>query len=148
MYLVHNVHMEKKESPIDQVVIQAVRASYERATGQNKSFFPDFYEQLISKSPEYERMFGDVEMVHQYAHLYNGILKLFEYAAEQNSSILNLVGQVHGTGNVDVLPAHYQDWIKSLLAVLSFSDPEFTPELSKQWIAIIKPGIKYMISSR
>lgn len=132
------------EIPVD--TLQGVRASFRRATQENPRFFEEFYATLLSRNPRYVKMFGNVDMVHQYARLYAGIHKLFEYAENPRPETLHLVASIHDRNRVNVRPEHYLDWVDALLETLSRSDPVFGPELADRWVTVIMPGIEFMKS--
>lgn len=131
---------------IDAGTIGRVRESYDRAVRERSSFFEDFYDELISKRAVYQRLFGDVDMVHQYARLYAGLHKLIEYAEDPAPERLTLIAEVHSSGHLDIQPTHYLDWVDALLATLSISDPKFDADLADDWVTMLMPGIEFMKS--
>lgn len=128
--------------------IADVRASFQRATTLNGRFFQDFYATLLAKNPVYERMFGNVEMVQQYARLYAGIMKLFEYAENPRPETLHLIAAIHNTKTLSLERSHYLDWLDSLLTTLSKSDDRFDAAMADKWLAVVMPGIEFMRTRR
>jgi hypothetical protein len=128
--------------------ITDVRASFQRATTLNGRFFQDFYATLLAKNPAYVRMFGNVEMVQQYARLYAGIMKLFEYAENPRPETLHLIAAIHNTKALSLEHSHYLDWLDSLLTVLSKSDDRFDVAMADKWLSVVMPGIEFMRSQR
>lgn len=141
--------MKSNSNPVAAIpreTIVEVRASFHRATMTNAQFFQDFYADLLAKNPVYVRMFGNVEMVQQYARLYAGINKLFEYAENPRPQTLHLIASIHKTKTLSLEHAHYLDWIDSLLATLAKSDRQFDAAMADKWLTVVMPGIEFMRS--
>ncbi len=131
-------------TPIAAGTVAIVRDSFARATGANGQFFEQFYDRLLSQKPVYRAMFGDVNMVHQYARLHGGIQKLLEYAENPVPETLTMIASIHKSPTLTVQGTHYLDWVDSLLSVLSDSDEQFDAEIADHWVTVVMPGIEFM----
>jgi len=130
--------------PVAEPTVTKAEASLDRAQTANPNFIPQFYETFMGKRDAFSKMFTNVDMVHQYARLYNGLIKLFEYARNPAPETLSLLAKIHSRKHVGVKPAYYFDWLDALLGTLKSCDPKFDSSVAEHWIATLMPGIEYL----
>jgi len=132
---------------MDKAVIAMVRQSFGRALG-DRELLGKFYDRLINSSPEIGKAFVNVDMEKQ-KEILQMSLSMAILFPQDNVVAKHAMGRVrhsHSQANLNIKPALYQYWLDALLGVVAESDPDFTPELDRQWRAVMGVVIGYISS--
>lgn len=119
--------------------------SYGRSCN-NPTFYEDFYNNFMKKSPDIRAMFVNTNMDAQRALLRGGIMWLVMHARGMSDSKIRALGESHSRGKLNVNPAFYSMWLDALMETLARHDPEFTPALEQSWRSALRPAIEQIQS--
>lgn len=130
-----------------QDAVALARASYQRCQ-EAPHFFESFYNKFFEVCPSARPMFENTDFSRQHKLLQHAIGLLLASARHGagGPNLLERVAERHGHGDLGVNPAHYDDFLDSLVATASVIDPEFTPETETAWREAAGPGIAFMKS--
>ncbi len=131
---------------LDAADIDAVFQSYGRCC-RNEQFFEDFYQIFFNASLEIKFMFQNTDMEKQYHLLRAGLLWLIMHARGASDNKLRQLGVSHNRTGYNIRPEMYETWLKSLVAAIKEHDPQYSPELAKQWVRVLTPGIDIIRSA-
>ena len=126
-----------------------VNLSYGRCS-MSPGFFDTFYDIFLKSSPIIAPMFANTDFSKQKSLLKGGITFVLMYAKDPAAAFpkgkLEAIGDIHNRARVNVAPNMYPFWIDSLMQAVKQHDKDYTPELEKQWRAVIKPAIDLMVT--
>ncbi|MBN67197.1 MAG: globin [Rickettsiales bacterium] len=129
--------------------IEQVKQSYGRCLGQD-DFWGRFYEYLLKSSPKIAEKFANTDFEKQKVLVKNSLNFVIMYADDPTGRFakgkLEHVGDIHSHNNIDIPPNMYPLWIDSLINTVRDYDPKFTPELEKEWRAVVNPAIELLKS--
>ena len=108
-----------------------------------KDFFEDFYNDFINRSPEIKTMFTNTNMTKQRQLLKDGISYMIMFAKKSATGTAKMeqIAQLHDRQHFNVRPELYALWLDALLDTVKRHDPQYTPEISKSWIATMNMGL-------
>ncbi|MEY1662711.1 globin [Isoalcanivorax beigongshangi] len=118
----------------------AVFQSYGRCC-RSERFFEDFYTHFMGSSEAIRAKFVDTDMPAQRHLLRAGLLWLIMYARGAPGGKLRDLGKSHSRGGYDIHPSWYGLWLDALMTTIRSHDPEYVPELERQWRAVMQGGI-------
>ena len=132
---------------MDKSVVDAVKQSFGRALG-NRNLMADFYNQLITASPEIGKKFSktDLEKQKEILQMSLSMAILFPQDNVVATHAMDKVRDSHNKDNLDIKPEYYDYWLNSLITVVSTSDPSFTPELEQHWRTTMRHAINHITS--
>jgi hemoglobin-like flavoprotein len=129
--------------------INHVNLSYGRCS-MSPGFFDSFYDIFLKSSPDVAPMFANTDFSKQKVLIKSGISFVIMYAKDQQGAFakakLDFIGEVHDHVHRNVKANMYPLWIDSLLKAVQKHDPEYTPQLDKEWREVIKPAIDLLLS--
>jgi hemoglobin-like flavoprotein len=117
---------------------------------RNAGLAKRFYELFLAADPRFKEMFRKTDFIKQGELLTHGILVLLQYAdgAATGEMAVRRIGELHRPDKINVTPDMYPIWVDCLMKAISEIDPEFTPELERQWRRALQKGIDTMIQMR
>ena len=130
---------------MDDSVIQLVKQSYGRALA-DKSLMKRFYENFVSSHPAVAVKFAGVDLERQ-----QDVLKMSLSMAivfPQNNIVakraMDKVQLSHGGDGLGIEAELYTHWLESLVSTIEECDPAFTPELERNWRAVLGCAIQHI----
>lgn len=123
-----------------------VRESFNRMS--QVGFTDRFYDALLASDVKIRALFHNTDFLEQKKALIDGIYVLIDYSegGPLGKMSINRLSEKHNRTHMNVPVDLYVFWVDCFIQVLSEKDPEFSPELEKQWRETLKPGIDYIIS--
>lgn len=134
---------------MDAIKVQLVQQSFGRCLLNKldgKAFLDAFYDDFIASDPRIKPLFAKTNMAKQKSLLRDGLVKLMMYAGGSDvakRSITKLALR-HDQNNLNIDPALYRIWLKSLLACAKKYDQKFDAAASAAWTEALELGIKVM----
>ena len=134
---------------MDAAKVQLVQQSFGRClTNQQdgKLFFDAFYDEFIASDPRIKPLFAKTDMAKQKSLLREGMVRLMMFAggSETAKTSIARLAVKHDRTNLNIDPALYQFWLKSLLACAEKYDPKIDPATLAAWSEVLETGIKEM----
>jgi hemoglobin-like flavoprotein len=117
---------------------------------RNEGLAKKFYEIFLDADPRFRVMFRNTDFIKQRELLTHGILILLQYSegVTTGEMAVRRIGELHRPEKINVTPDMYPIWVNSLMKAVAELDPEFTPELERQWRNALQKGIDTMIQMR
>lgn len=139
----NSVRIEEKDVHVNNQALDRVLKSYKRCllTG---TFFDDFYATLFGMSPSIREKFLDTDMAHQAEILKSGVVYLLKYFCDPSPITMQKImdiGESHAKSRLDIPPYMYGYWFSALMMTVCDHDPQFSPELEKDWQKVLDHGI-------
>jgi hemoglobin-like flavoprotein len=126
--------------------VTIAKASYERCQ-EIPHFFEAFYERFFERCPAARPMFDRTDFTRQHKLLQHAIGLLLAYDQQTSGpNLLTRVAERHGSGDLKVNPAHFDEFVESLIQTAAAFDPQFTAETEMAWREATAKGIAYMKS--
>ncbi|HSG06349.1 MAG TPA: globin domain-containing protein [Nitrospiria bacterium] len=121
--------------------------SYERCAATSK-FMDLFYERFLASDPRIKPLFKKTDWDLQKNLLKTGIrlMILLEEEHPESHHSLKRIGKTHGKEKLNIDPALYPFWKKSLMETIRELDPQFSPEIERAWNRVIDSGLKFIAS--
>lgn len=91
-------------------------------------------------------MFAKTEFPRQHKLLQHALGLLLSYAKTPDDELLARIAATHSRHTIDVAPALYEHFTRSLVGAIQEHDPNFTEEIEAAWREALRPGIEYMQS--
>jgi len=123
-------------------LIQIAEDSLKRIQGE--AFFQAFYRRLLGSNPAFPPMFAKTDFQRQHKLLQHGLGLLLIFAKRRNPSLLARIADRHSGHDLNILPAHYPNFVDSLVATAREFDPQFSPAIEEAWRRSVAPGITFM----
>lgn len=123
------------------------KASYQRCQ-EAPRFFEAFYQRFFEACPAARPMFANTDFSRQHRLLQHAIGLLLAYDQQRagGPNLLSRVAERHGRTDLKVDPAHYDDFVESLIRTARALDPQFTADTEIAWREATAAGIAYMKS--
>ena len=128
--------------------IQTARTSLDVCMGKD-GFLDAFYTRLMDSSEAVRDKFRDTDFEKQKEVLRNSLYLMLVAAGTHSGPAheqLKHVGHIHNRGHRDISPALYETWILCLMETVQEFDPNYTPELERDWRTALKPGVELLTS--
>ena len=127
--------------------VAIAKASYLRCQ-QAPHFFEAFYRRFFEVCPTARPMFANTDFTRQHKLLQHaiGLLLSYNHQPPGEPNLLTRVADRHGRNDLKVNPAHYKDFLDSLIRTAREIDPEFTDETEAAWREASTAAIEYMKS--
>lgn len=124
-----------------------VQASFERCDASG-SFADQFYDVFLASSPEIAPLFAKTDFTKQRkllrATVYIMVSRDLEDADARQT--LERIGSSHSQSGLNIRPELYELWLDSLCETVKRMDPEWTPEVEREWRDRMRPAIELMTS--
>ena len=131
---------------MDGSTLSTFDASLQRCNADPR-FLDLFYEAFLASSPKVREKFKNTDFVRQKRAL-RASLQLILLAATGESGgperYLKDIATQHSARHLAIGAELYDLWLDSLLATVQECDPQFTPDVSAAWEAVMMVGIHYM----
>ncbi len=130
---------------MDESVVNAVKQSYGRSLG-NHELMDEFYKRLIGSHPDIAKMFAGIDMKKQQVVLKQSLSMAILFPRDNliAKHAMDRVRKTHARDQLNVRPELYEYWLSALVGVVAESDPEFTPELERQWRDVLAHTISFI----
>ena len=130
---------------MEKSVVDAVKQSYGR-TLADADLMRNFYEIFTASHPDIVKMFVRTDIKKQRDTLKTSLSMaiLFPQDNVVAKSAMKRVRDSHSRGKLNINPELYMHWLNALVAVVSMSDPEFTPVLEQQWREVLGHTVSYI----
>ncbi|HWA56184.1 MAG TPA: globin domain-containing protein [Gemmatimonadales bacterium] len=127
--------------------VAVAKASYERCQ-EIPHFFEAFYERFFERCPAARPMFDRTDFTRQHKLLQHaiGLLLAYDQHPAAGPNLLSRVAERHGRDDLKVNPAHFDDFLDSLIQTAAAFDPQFTAETEMAWREALAKGVAYMKS--
>jgi hemoglobin-like flavoprotein len=111
-----------------------------------KDFLDAFYDTFLASDPRIKPLFAKTDMKKQKDLLRQGLITLIMYANGSGlaKSSVEQLAVKHDRQHVNIDPALYPLWVKSLMDCIKRYNPKYDPELHKLWTAVLDRGISVM----
>ena len=106
-----------------------------------------FYEILLKADPRIRTLFKNTDFKRQRDLLIHAVVMLIDYADGKplGEMAIKRLGELHSRKKMNVTPDLYPIWVDAMIEALAKLDPEFSPELEKQWRRVMQKGIAIMV---
>lgn len=110
------------------------------------SFLDAFYEEFLASSPRIKSVFSTTDMDKQKHLLKHGLTMLIMYAGGSGlaKSAVEQLAVRHDHNHLNIDPAMYRLWLKSLSACVKKYDKDYDDALGSLWAEVLAPGISTM----
>jgi hemoglobin-like flavoprotein len=129
--------------------VDVFRRSLHRCLG-DPSFIQSFYERFVGSSEDAREKFKNTDMTRQVRMLEDSlfVLAVAVQSGAQSPARGSLPGiaERHSSRDLDIKPELYDVWLEALIETAGHYDPEFTPEVERDWRSTLAEGIEYMRS--
>lgn len=128
--------------------LDAVRNSYARCLIK-EGFIERFYEIFIDSNPGIRPLFEGTDFEQQINLLRQGLGYAFQFARgdDRAQQYMGQLRKSHGrSGRIGVEPKLYPYWVNAMMAAASEFDPQFTPELEREWRSVLGKATAFMKS--
>ncbi len=124
-----------------------VRASFDRCEAA-EDFAEQFYGLFLESSPELAPLFAKTDFAKQRKLLRATVYIMVTRSVEdpQAKEALERIGHSHARLELDIRPELYELWLDSLCETVKRMDPEWTPEIEREWRERMRPGIELITS--
>ncbi|MDX1250901.1 MAG: globin [Gammaproteobacteria bacterium] len=122
------------------------KLSLGRCINSGKDLFERFYEIFLDSHPAIRPRFVKTDMQAQKALLKNGI-NLAIMFAEGNpvgSGGISRIRESHSKKKINIDPGLYSCWLDSFIKAVSEVDPQFNPELEKEWREMLQITVNHI----
>jgi hemoglobin-like flavoprotein len=118
-------------------------SSLTRCFDNNENFLGDFYEHFLNSNEEIAEMFKNTDMRTQEKLLKGSLTYVLLFADDSEFARENLleIAQSHSRQGLGVRPELYPHWLDNLLITIRDSDPDFNPDLEKDWRTIFQKTV-------
>ncbi len=102
-------------------------------------------EAVIAKSPQIAGKFSNTDFRQQKLMLRESLLEMicFDCAMPGTREEIERLARLHR--ELEVSPEMYSMWLDALCEAVAAHDPEYTPDLARQWREAMRSGIELMI---
>lgn len=109
-------------------------------------FVDTFYELFLSKSPEISQKFANTDFKIQKLVLRQSLLEMicFDRGMAGTREEIVRLGSHHK--ELGITPGMYSLWLEALCEAIRKHDPEYTPEVERNWREAMRKSIREMIS--
>ena len=106
-----------------------------------------FYEIFLDSHPDIRPKFTNTDFSKQKRLLRQGINFAIMFAddVEFARSRITRIRTSHSKANLNIPPHLYPYWKKSFIEAVSEIDPQFSPQLAKNWDSVLQKTIDYVI---
>lgn len=132
---------------MEQQELDLVNQSYNRCL-ENKDFFPHFYKNFTSKSPDIAERFKNTDMKRQMDALRLGLQYMIMFASGSKIAAAKVedLGLTHDRHHRNITPELYEAWLQSLIETIKSCDPNYSDEIAMAWRNTLGFGIRQMKS--
>ncbi|MDP2343835.1 MAG: globin [Deltaproteobacteria bacterium] len=125
--------------------MRTILKSFHRAL--NKGLPETFYAIFLEHDDRIRELFKNTDFKKQRDLFVHGVLMLIEFADGKAMGLMAMqrLGESHSRKKLNVTPDLYPIWVDSMMEALAKLDPEFTPELERQWRQALRKGIDLLI---
>ena len=127
---------------------EAVLSSLERCEAAG-DFGEAFYEFFLRSSPEVGPYFAETDFERQRQVLLDSVRTLVsrDVAEPEVREMLDRLGRAHSRDGRNVLPRLYELWLNSVCETAKSLDPDWSPELEREWRVRLRPGIQVIMAA-
>ena len=125
--------------------LDPVIESYHRCRADQR-FTDTFYDLFLAKSPEIAKKFEHTDFKHQKLMLRESLLEMLCYDRGIAGSEVEIANLAIRHKDLGITEEMFTMWLDSLCAAVEEHDPQYTPELGKQWRASMQKGINLMLA--
>lgn len=106
-----------------------------------------FYEILLKADSRIADLFKSTDFKRQKELLIHAVVMLIDYYDGKPLGEMSIkrLGELHSRKRMNITPDLYPIWVDAMVAALKKLDPEFSPDLERQWREVIRKGISVMI---
>ncbi len=123
-----------------------VHKSFGRALTKNPKLIYRFYEIFTASHPDIAPFFKNTDFDRQVSLLRQGLnmALLFAEGKKTGEMVINKIRETHNRSGFNVPPRLYPYWVSSLIQAISESDPQFNPDLERQWRKALQKAVDHI----
>lgn len=108
--------------------------------------FPKFYELFLQSHPDVKRVFVHTDLKTQHELLRHGIQLSLHFDSGQPIAQQGLtrIRQTHSAAKMNIPKHLYAYWKASFLQAVELTDPQFTPQLRREWDRVLQKAIDFI----
>ncbi|MBI2778537.1 MAG: globin [Gammaproteobacteria bacterium] len=124
------------------------KTSLGRCINSGNDLFGKFYDIFLVSHPSISPRFANTDMSAQKALLKNGINLAIMYAEGNpiGASGISRIRDTHSATKMNIEPGQYSYWLDSFIKAVSETDPQFGPEIEKEWRELLQMTINHITS--
>ncbi len=124
-----------------------VRASFDRCEAAG-NFAERFYGVFLNSSPEIGPLFAMTDFEKQRKLLRATVYIMVTRSVDdvQARETLESIGYSHGRTQLNIRPELYEVWLDSVCQTVKQMDPDWTPEVEREWRDRLRAGIDLITS--
>lgn len=105
-----------------------------------------FYESLLKGDSRIAALFKNTDFKRQKDLVILAVVMLIDYYNSKplGEMAIKHLGELHSRKRMNITPDLYSIWIDAMIALTKLN-PEFSPDLERQWREVIRKGISVMV---